>query len=277
MTTSVQVLTLNVLNRGIRFRCQEPRSLALVSAAYGPMRGDLVEANLDYVVGRDMGPAAFFVERTGREVCTAPDDGTFLALLDEQIAIELQTLRPDLYFIHAAVLERADTAVMLAAQSGSGKSTLCWALLHHGFRYLSDELGPVDTQTIRVYPFPRALALKTEPPVAYPLPPTTIRTSRTLHVTEADIPGGIVRGPTRISTIFFLSYDVEAPAPSVRRLTAGEATARLYENALNPLAHSGDGLDGAIRIASQARCYALTTADLTATCSLLAETLERSP
>jgi hypothetical protein len=277
VTTSVQVLTLGVLNRGIRISCQEPRSLALVSAAYGPMRGDLVEANLDYVVGRNMGPATFFVERAGREVCTAPDDGTFLGLLDEQVAIELQKLRPDLYFIHAAVLERADAAVMLVAQSGGGKSTLCWALLHHGFRYLSDELGPVDTQTIRVYPFPRALALKTEPPVAYPLPPRTIRTSRTLHVTEADIPGGIVRGPTRISAIFFLSHDAEAPAPSVRRLTAGEATARLYENALNPLAHTGDGLDGAIRIASHASCYALITADLTATCALLAGTLERSP
>jgi len=250
--------------------------LALVSAAYGPMRGDLVETSLDYVVGRDIAPAAFFVKRVGRELRTAADDGTFLGLVDEEVVVELQKLRPDLYFIHAAVLERADAAVMLVAQSGGGKSTLCWALLHHGFRYLSDELGPVDLQTVHVYPFPRALALKTEPPVAYPLPPSTVRTSRTRHVTEADIPGGIIRGRTRISAIFFLRYDAQAPAPSVRRLTAGEAAARLYENALNPLAHAGDGLDGAIRIVSHACCYALTTADLSATCALLTGTLERS-
>lgn len=272
----MQVLTLRVLDRGIRVGCQDPRSQELVTAAYGPMQGESGVTDLDYIVGRDGAPAAFFVKRAGREPLTAPDDGTFLALLDGDIAIELQKLRADLYFIHAAVLKRADAAVMLVAQSGGGKSTLCWALLHHGFRFLSDELGPVDLETLDVYPFPRALALKKGPPASYPLPPKTVRTSRTLHVTTADIPGGIVRGPAPLSTVFFLTYDPDAPAPSVRRLSAGEAAVRLYASALNPLAHAGDGLDGAIRIATESRCFELTTAELAATCALLVATTERS-
>jgi hypothetical protein len=272
----VQVLSLRVLDRGICVRCQEPCSQALITVAYGPMQGDPGLPDLDYIVGRNGASAAFLIKRAGRELLTAPDDGTFLALLDEDVAIELQKLRADLYFIHAAVLKRADAAVMLVAQSGGGKSTLCWALLHHGFRYLSDELGPVDLETLNVYPFPRALVLKAGPPTAYPLPPKTVRTSRTLHVTAADIPGGIIRGPVPLSTVFFLTYDPDAPAPSVRRLSSGEAAARLYANALNPLAHAGEGLDGAIRLATKSRCFELTTAELAPTCALLTATMERS-
>lgn len=272
----MQVLRLRVLDRGICVRCQEPLSQALITAAYGPMQGDLGMTDLDYLVGRYGTPAAFFMKRVGREPLTTLDDGTFLAWLDEDIAIELQKLRADLYFIHAAVLKRADAAVMLVAQSGGGKSTLCWALLHHGFRYLSDELGPVDLETLNVYPFPRALVLKTGPPTSYPLPPNTVRTSRTLHVTAADIPGGIIRSPVPLSTVFFLTYDPDAPAPSVRRLSAGEAAARFYANALNSLAHAGEGLDGAIRLATKSRCFELITAELVPTCALLMATMERS-
>jgi len=72
-----------------------------------------------------------------------------------------------------------------------------------------------------------------------------------------------------------LTYDPDALAPSVRRLTAGEAAARLYANALNPLAHAGEGLDGAIRIATASRCFELTTAELASTCALLTATMER--
>ena len=31
---------------------------------------------------------------------------------------------------------------------------MTWALSHHGFRYLSDELAPIDPGTLRVHPFP---------------------------------------------------------------------------------------------------------------------------
>jgi hypothetical protein len=73
-------------------------------------------------------------------------------------------------------------------------------------------------------------------------------------VTAADIPGGIVRGP----------------APS------RPSAARLYANALNPLAHAGDGLDAAIRVETGRRCFELTTAELAPTCALLTATTDRS-
>jgi hypothetical protein len=52
-------------------------------------------------------------------------------------------------------------------------------------------------------------------------------------------------------------------------MTEAEAGARLDDNALNPLAHGGQGLDGALRIAAECRRFDRVTWDLTATCPLV--------
>lgn len=189
---------------------------ALVAAAYGEMEGDASTIDLDYTVGRDGADAAFYIARPGRKALTAPDDGTFLALFDEDIAIELQKLRRELYFVHAAVLSRGE-AVMLVAKPGGGKSTLTWALLHHGFGFLSDELAPVDLDTLEVHPYPRTLALKREPPGTYPLPRRTVVTSRSLHV--RGVLGSVVRAPAALGAVVFLQYNPDASGPTIRRLT----------------------------------------------------------
>ncbi len=272
----MRVLNLKVLDRGVRVACADSETASLVTAAYGDMRGEVGEMDLDYTVGRDGVPGTFFIKRSGREVLTAPDDGAFLALFDEDFAIELQKLRHDLYFVHAAVLKCPGGAVMLVGKPGGGKSTTCWALLHHGVSYLSDELGPVNLKTLEVHPYARTLALKQEPPASYPLPPTTVRTSRSLHVPLGDSLRCATYAPAPLSAVFFLRYRHGAAEPSVRRMSAAEAAMHLYANALNPLAHDADGLDAAIRIASASRCFDVITADLRATCALLTATLGRS-
>ncbi len=273
----MHILTLRVLDRAVRIGCSDPAAQSLVTTAYGSMRSGGGEPDLDYTVGREGVPATFFIARKGRERLTAADDGRFLALFDEDFAIEIQKLRRDLYFVHAGVLRRGDVAAMFVTKPGGGKSTLCWALLHHGFDYLSDELAPVNLATLEVHPFSRALALKKEPPGSHPLPPLTPRTSRGFHVRVEDLPAAVVQSPTPLAAVFFLSYAPGVAEPAVRRISAAEAAARLYANALNPLAHRDDGLDGALRIATTHPCFELTTADLTPTCALVTATLERGP
>jgi hypothetical protein len=194
-------------------------------------------------------------------------------MVEKDCTIALQILRPDLYFVHAAVLEWAGSAAMLVAASGEGKSTTTWALLHHGFRYCSDELGPVDVQTGEVYPYPHALCLKEKPPAAYPLPTQTLCTSSTLHIPTAALPSETCTGPIRLAAIFFVQYRPEAAAPTVRPMRTAEAAVRLFAQALNPLAHAEEGLDGAIALAACFPCFALQTADLPSTCALMVHTL----
>jgi hypothetical protein len=268
----VDALTLNVLDQVIRVHCADPTVESMLSMAYGAMRGESGGAELEYTVRRDASPERFHVVPPDGEPLEAPDDGALLALFDADVAVALQRRRPDLYFLHAAVLVQDDAAVLMVARSGGGKSTLCWALTHHGFRYASDELGPVDLTRLDVHPYPRTLMVKRDPPASYPMP-AGVRTSRGIHVPTHVMPGGLVHGPTAIGAVFFLQHVPDAPGPSVRRLSAAEGAARLYANALNPLAHGGEGMDGAIQIAARP-CFELRTAELAATCALVATTLE---
>ena len=64
--------------------------------------------------------------------------------------------------LHAAAVEHDGCAVLLPAWPGSGKSTLAAALMHRGWRLLSDEFGVVRPCTRGIIPFPRPIPLKNE-------------------------------------------------------------------------------------------------------------------
>lgn len=64
--------------------------------------------------------------------------------------------------LHAAVIERGGRAAILPGDPGSGKSTLCAALIHAGWRLLSDELALVRMDTLDLHALARPVSLKNE-------------------------------------------------------------------------------------------------------------------
>ncbi len=64
--------------------------------------------------------------------------------------------------LHAAVIERDGHAAILPAPPGSGKSTLCAALIHRGWRLLSDEMALISTVDTDIVPLCRPVSLKNE-------------------------------------------------------------------------------------------------------------------
>lgn len=65
-----------------------------------------------------------------------------------------------LLMLHAAVVERGGQAILFPAWPGHGKSTLCAALIHSGWRLLSDEFGLVRPEDGMLLPMPRLIPLK---------------------------------------------------------------------------------------------------------------------
>ncbi|MCK4659746.1 MAG: hypothetical protein KAV82_09525 [Phycisphaerae bacterium] len=62
--------------------------------------------------------------------------------------------------LHAATLACAGQGIMLVGESGCGKSTLTAALAARGWGYLSDEFALIDSDTLHLHPFPKALCIK---------------------------------------------------------------------------------------------------------------------
>jgi hypothetical protein len=271
-------LSLTVFGCHVTVQCEDADTRELLVANYRHLHSRLHPGDVRYVISRPRHPhgaPSFGIVRAGQVPLVAAEVGEFLWLFEKDMTMALQQLRPDLYFVHAGVLTFRRRAFMLIGPSGSGKSTTTWALLHHGCRYLSDELGAVDLRTRAVWPYPHALCLKQEPPLAYPLPDQTLRTAHTWHIPTATLPGGVGRVATPLVAAFFLQYRPEAPHPAVRPLSHAAATARLLANALNPLAHPEAGLEGAITLMSGVVPFELCSAELTATCALIIEALGR--
>lgn len=256
--------------------CETSKPAAILSTVYGAFASAEERSPgaspLAYTVAQ--GPAGEFVIRreAGESTC-AEGTGMLLFHFEQDLTVELQKRRSDLYFLHAAVLERDGRALLLVAESGGGKSTTTWGLLHHGFRYASDELAPVDLATGQVYSFPHALCLKADPPAPYPLPDGVLRTSRSRHVPVGLLPSALAPSPLSPDTIVFLGYRPDLDRPTIRPMGSAEAAARLYVQALNPLAHPSDGIDAALQVVRGVRCFGLETAALDATCALVVRTL----
>lgn len=62
--------------------------------------------------------------------------------------------------VHAGVIGGPLGAIVVCGQSQSGKSTLTAAAARRGWHHLSDDLGPVDVQSMTVTPFPRPMMLR---------------------------------------------------------------------------------------------------------------------
>jgi hypothetical protein len=62
--------------------------------------------------------------------------------------------------LHAAAIHHGQRALVLPALGGAGKTTLTAALLAAGFGYLSDDVAPLDAETLEVWPLPLPLRIK---------------------------------------------------------------------------------------------------------------------
>jgi hypothetical protein len=198
-----------------------------------------------------------------------------LFVLEKEITVELQRRRADLFFLHSAAIEWRHGACLLAAESGGGKSTTTWGMLHHGFRYLGDELSPIDLDSMMVLPYPHALCLKQAPPPDYPLPDDSVDLGRTIHVPVRALPGGFVTGPRPLRAVLLLRHSPGPGSPSMHSISTAEAGARLYVSALNALAHDNHGLDAVVKIVKHAPCFSVSTGDLSATCSMIRASLDQ--
>lgn len=269
-------LYFSILNVPYRMRCADPHLRHLLRVNYGSFETDPFEGAVFCVVDRQAGgKPALHSQRSGViwQAGGEADDYQFIYAIEKDITLHLQETRPELFFLHAAALERHGRCIVITAASGTGKSTTTLALQRHGFGYLSDELAPVDLRSGSVLAYPHALCLKSVPPAPYQQLPDHLATAHTLHVPASALALGTTDTALPLGALVFLSRDAADTESRLTKISVAEATARLYSNALNALAHANAGLDAAIAIASSVPRFHLQSGDLAQTCALL-EALE---
>jgi HprK-related kinase A len=172
--------------------------------------------------------------------------------------------------LHAAVVERNGSAVLLPAWPGSGKSTLAASLAFRGWRYLSDEFGIVSPSTLSVLPFPRPAALKNESiDVMRRFAPQgrvgpTFPRTRKGAVAHLRIPDSSVRRalePASIGAVVFPDFQAGAEV-QVRPLGQSAAFLKLAHNAFNYEVLGEPAFHAVAAIVRNARCCVLRYGNL---------------
>ena len=110
--------------------------------------------------------------------------------------------------IHAAVVERGGRAMILPAPPGSGKSTLCAALVHRGWRLLSDEVAMVPFDGSGLRALARPISLKNE----------------SIDVIARFVPDGVFNTPSYNTTKGTVTH-LRTPTEHVRRVDETAAAA----------------------------------------------------
>jgi hypothetical protein len=243
-------INLQVFGHAIAVECNDPRIASWIRSCYSAfLVSELsVASSLDISVIRASNES-FWTVQVGAQSQLCESDADVLYFFEKVLTIGLQRLRQDLFFVHAAAIVREGDCSILIGESGVGKSTLCWGLCNEGFSYLSDELAPINLDRMTVEPYPHALCVKKVPPGGYALPHACVTTSATTHIPVESLPLPFEVVPARLSRIIFLLRDPVEGEAFAEPIAPSEATARLYGNGLNQLAHSGSGLTAAAEIA----------------------------
>jgi HprK-related kinase A len=143
--------------------------------------------------------------------------------------------------IHAALIEKNGRAAILPAPPGSGKSTLCAALIHRGWRLLSDELTLVRLDTGELTGLARPVSLKNASidlirawaPEAVFTPPVLDTVKGTVAHMKAPSESIARAGePASPAWIVFPRY-VAGAAPELAPIPKARAFMRVAENAFN--------------------------------------------
>lgn len=167
--------------------------------------------------------------------------------------------------IHAAVVEKYGRAAILPAPPGSGKSTLCAALIHHGWRLLSDELTLVRREDAALVPLPRPVSLKNASidVIKRHVPHATFSPSvmDTIKGTVAQMkpPGDSIACADQVAApgwIIFPRYEAHA-ALSLTPVPRSRAFMRVADNAFNYTRLGAAGFEALKGVIAHSDCYDL--------------------
>lgn len=172
--------------------------------------------------------------------------------------------------VHAAVVEKNGFAAVLPAPPGSGKSTLCAALVHNGWRLLSDELTLVRTDDGQVVPVPRPVSLKNRSiDIIGSYASGSVFSPRVADTVKGEVAhlkpprDSVVRADACVppAWIIFPKFEAEA-ALRLEAMPRSRAVLSLAENAFNFSALGALGFETLVRTVDVSQCYTLVYSSL---------------
>jgi hypothetical protein len=177
--------------------------------------------------------------------------------------------RPDLLWLHAGAAALGGRVVLFPGPRGGGKSTIVTSLCQRAWRYLSDDVVPLDPGAHLALPFPQTPAVREYP--GQEMPPKWLRmpnkAARSLNL------NGVCSEPAPVAAVVRLSYQ-----PGVRAelsVTSPATTAlHLLGQCWNFESHGDAAVGTVCALAERVPGFSLSFSEAEAATDLVARALE---
>jgi len=187
-----------------------------------------------------------------------------------------------LFYIHAGVVGTGNSCVLLPAAPGSGKSSLTAALVHKGFRFLSDEVALIERGSFRVPPMPMALCVKSSGFHVIARYHPEIGTLKTHERMDGKVvryvppPSATIQHSSAlVSHIVFPRYDKDAIC-ELKPIARSDALGRLMVECLALRQRlTPENIAELVGWIAQIDCYALTFSSLDEACERVSQVVPR--
>ncbi|MCX6362146.1 MAG: hypothetical protein NT029_20315 [Armatimonadetes bacterium] len=170
-----------------------------------------------------------------------------------EVIMHLRYANGGLLWLHAACAARGSEAVVFAGNRGSGKSTLAALLPSMGWRYLSDDVTPIEMPSLCAVPFPETPSMRLGGPAHLEEPEVLLLSKAIVELHEAQI----AREPVGISALVFPAY-VAGSATTLERVGPGRAAAALLQQCLDLPNHEKETVECVGRLLTRAPAWRMT-------------------
>jgi hypothetical protein len=169
--------------------------------------------------------------------------------------------------LHSAAVKSIDKGIIMPGKSGAGKSTLTAWLIHHGSRYLSDEMVYIASASSSVSGFTRPITIKS--PARHLLPQLLIEdraSNGILHSESIDMiapeqfGAQVVKDLPSLDLIIFPRFETDQTV-QMERLSKAQTAYELMKCLANARNMDDHGFSEAVRIAKSTPAYSLSYGD----------------
>jgi len=217
------------------------------------------------------------LEKDGRTLYPIDRDFRLCPILMDEIMKSCYEQVSDYLILHAAVVVKNGSAILLPGRSDSGKTTLTLGLINYGYRHLTDEVGAVHHKSIEAVPYQRPIYVWTW---SRPLRREVSKAFRSYHYRGDDatmrwqyiVPqdGAVMPRDSswKVDRIIFPRYTPNGKN-ELKPVSTGMAIMALMQRCWNYQLFSDGGLRICTKLAKRARCYTLEMGNLDRACELI--------
>jgi hypothetical protein len=183
-----------------------------------------------------------------------------------EIIRRLVDLHPELLWFHAGAAASPHGAVLLSGAWGRGKSTLVTGLCGLGWKYLSDDIAPVDPERNVVFPFPQTPMMRENPAGR-----SDYESLRNLPKVEVELSeDSILRHPVGIRSVIFPSFGTDG-RNDLYNCAPSQAVVELLQSSLNFGKHREHAVKFLAKLVQNVPAYQLTFSDRNAAAEIVSQ------